>query len=95
MARERILYKLPLEFQEKHRQILDDWDWTLKPEMALAETLPDVEALADVRLELASGQGRTRSAGRAALIVRVANGGRAQMALRRYAESIAAEKAES
>ncbi len=49
----RIVYKLPLPFVEKHRQLLDEWEWSLRPEMRLSETLSEVPELAEVVLEYA------------------------------------------
>ena len=88
----RIVYKLPLPFVEKHKQLLDAWEWSLKPEMRLSETLSEAPELADVVLEYALSSTRASRGLTAVVRSRTA---RMALTVRQYSDRIAQEQSES
>lgn len=83
------IYKLPLAFQERHRELLDGWDWSVSPEMRLSETIAEASDLADVVLETAMSHVRRGQA----LVVR-ARTPRMAMALRQYSDALTAPESD-
>ena len=81
----RIVYKLPLSFIEKHKQLLDAWEWSLKPEMRLSETLSEAPELADVVLEYALSS--TRASRGLSAVVR-SRTARMALSVRQYSDKL-------
>jgi hypothetical protein len=75
----RIVWKVPAEFMERHGDVLRAWDWRRFPVLSLKAVLPEIEALAYVRLEFAANGSQQ--------VVRPAGGGSA-VRLRRYNDTL-------
>lgn len=101
MAKPKIIYKLPLEFQKAHGDVLEAWDWKQFPKMPLASALPDIPELSEIVLEAIPPINVRRAAGPAAFMVRIAAvnaehaSGAHMVRLRKYSDGLVEDTPES